>query len=125
MEKVRAQVKGLPASQWTENLYWSWLYTFHPLLVPKGPDSGYPSFMTNQAWTRKDLNAVLGSWTELKHDTILYAKQSSAVGTGAPPQPPKGYVEPEPDFYARVAALAAMTRDGLLARGLIAPPGDS
>ncbi len=122
MDKVRSQVQSLPESQWTENLYWSWLYTFQPLLPVKAPDSGYPSFMTNEAWARKDLNTVLGSWTELKHDTILYAKQSSAVGSAAPPQPPKGYVEPEPDFYARVAAMVAMARDGLLSRGLIVQP---
>jgi hypothetical protein len=125
MDKVRGQIKSLPQSQWTQNLYWSWLYTFLPLLPVKAPDSGFPSFMTNPAWARKDLNTVLGSWTELKHDTILYAKQSQGAGAGPPPQPPKGYVEPEPEFYARVAALVAMTRDGLLARGLIVQPSNS
>ena len=119
MQKVRGEIKNLPASQWTENLYWSWLYTFHPLLASKAPDSGYPSFMTNDAWTRKDLNTVLGSWTGLKHDTILYSKQVMAEMGGGPAELPKGYVEPEPEFYARVAALVAMTRDGLLSRGLI------
>ena len=122
MDKLRGEIQSLPQSQWTENLYWSWLYTFLPLLPAKAPDSGFPSFMTNQAWTQKDLNTVLGSWTELKHDTILYAKQAGAVGAGAPPQPPKGYVEPEPEFYARVAALVAVTRDGLLQRGLLVKP---
>jgi hypothetical protein len=119
MQKVRGEIKNLPASQWTENLYWSWLYTFHPSLASKAPDSGYPSFMTNDAWTRKDLNTVLGSWTELKHDTILYSKQVMAEMGGGPAELPRGYVEPEPEFYARVAALVAMTRDGLLSRGLI------
>ena len=75
MDKVRGQIGSLADSQWTENLYWSWLYSFRPLLEPKAANSGYPSFMTNQAWTRKDLNTVNGSYTELKHDTILYAKQ--------------------------------------------------
>ena len=75
--------------------------------------------MTNQAWTRKDLNTVLGSWTELKHDTLLYAKQVMAEMGGGPPEQIKGYVEPEPEFYARVAALIGMTRDGLLSRGLL------
>jgi hypothetical protein len=124
MEKVRGQIKSLPTSQWTENLYWSWLYTFRPLLAPKPADSGYPSFMTNDAWTRKNLNTVLGSWTELKHDTLLYAKQVMAEMGGGPPQITKGYVEPEPEFYARVAALVAMTRDGLLSRGLLEKPAD-
>jgi hypothetical protein len=124
MDKVRGQIKGLPTSQWTENLYWSWLYTFRPLLAPKAPDSGYPSFMTNDAWTRKGLNTVLGSWTELKHDTLLYAKQVMAEMGGGPPNLPKGYVEPEPEFYARIAALVAMTRDGLLSRGLLEKTAD-
>jgi hypothetical protein len=125
MEKVRGEINALPTSQWTENLYWSWLYTFRPLLVSKAPDSGYPSFMTNDAWTRKDLNTVLGSWTELKHDTILYAKQVMAEMGGGPAELPKGYVEPEPEFYARVAALVAMTRDGLESRGLIEKVGEN
>jgi hypothetical protein len=125
LEKVRGEIKNLPSSQWTENLYWSWLYTFRPLLVEKAPDSGYPSFMTNQAWTRKNLNTVLGSWTELKHDTLLYAKQVMAELGGGPPKMPKGYVEPEPEFYARVAALVGMTRDGLLARGLLEKSEDT
>ena len=34
--------------------------------------------------------------------------------------PPKGYVEPVPQFYARLAALTAMTREGLEDRGLLA-----
>jgi hypothetical protein len=36
------------------------------------------------------------------------------------PVPPKGYVEPVPGFYARLAALTAMTREGLGSRGLLA-----
>lgn len=125
MDKVRGEISKLPMSQWTENLYWSWLHTFRPLLEPKVQDSGYPSFMTNAAWTRKNLNTVLGSWTELKHDTLLYAKQVMAEMGGGPPDLPKGYVEPEPEFYARVAALVAMTRDGLESRGLIEKPNDT
>ncbi|HEX8599501.1 MAG TPA: DUF3160 domain-containing protein [Chloroflexia bacterium] len=125
LDKVRGRIGGLQTSQWTENLYWSWLYTFRPLLEPKAPDSGFPSFMTSDTWARKNLNTVLGSYTELKHDTILYAKQVMAEAGGGPPQVVKGYVEPEPEFYARIAALAAMTRDGLLSRGLLEKTEDA
>jgi hypothetical protein len=124
MNKVRGEIGSLADSQWTENLYWSWLYAFRPLLVTKAPNSGYPSFMTNQAWNRKDLNTVMGSWTELKHDTLLYAKQVMAEMGGGPPEQVKGYVEPEPEFYARVAALVGMTRDGLVSRGLLVKSTD-
>jgi hypothetical protein len=124
LNKVQGEISSLADSQWTQNLYWSWLYAFRPLLISKAPNSGYPSFMTNQAWTRKDLNTMLGSWTELKHDTILYAKQVMAEMGGGPPEQIKGYVEPEPDFYARVAALIGMTRDGLVSRGLLVKSTD-
>ncbi|MCJ7558407.1 MAG: DUF3160 domain-containing protein, partial [Gammaproteobacteria bacterium] len=114
MEKVRGWLAGLPVEDWTETLYNTWLYSFFPLLDV--PDEGYPSFMQSPAWVDKQMNAVLGSWAELKHDTILYAKQVYAeLGAGPPPPPPvppNGYVEPVPYFYARLAALTAMTRSG-------------
>ena len=76
--------------------------------------------MQTQAWTRKDLHTALGSWTELKHDTILYAKQVMAeMGGGGDEKPPHSYVEPNPEAYARLLALATMTRDGLQQRGLL------
>ena len=68
----------------------------------------------------KDLQTALSSWTELKHDTILYAKQVMAeMGGGPYSKPPQGYVEPNPEAYARLLALAEMTRDGLASRNLL------
>jgi hypothetical protein len=116
--KVKGQVAALGNDSWTQNLYWSWLYSFQPLIAPKG--SAYPPFIQTQAWLRKDLQTALGSWTELKHDTILYAKQVMAeMGGGGPDQPPHGYVEPDPEAYARLLALAQMTEDGLQSRNLL------
>ncbi len=118
MAKVRTEVAGLQTDSWTQNLYWSWLYSLQPLLTPK--DGRFPHFMQTQAWTRKDLHSALGSWTELKHDTILYAKQVMAeMGGGGLEEPPHSYVEPNPEAYARLLALATMTRDGLSQRGLL------
>jgi len=120
MEKLRGEFGQLPQEQWVENLYWSWLYALRPLLEVKG--EGYPVFMQNQGWVDKDLNSFLGSWTELRHDTILYAKQSYTMkATGMMPQPEaaKGYVEPQPEVYARLAALARQMRTGLEGRGLL------
>ena len=76
--------------------------------------------MRTSAWVDKDLNTSLGSWTELKHDTILYAKQVMAeMGGGGPEKPLHGYVEPNPEVYAKLLALSNMTFNGLKARGLI------
>ncbi|HWQ74487.1 MAG TPA: DUF3160 domain-containing protein [Syntrophomonas sp.] len=119
MSKMQQYVSSLSADTWHQNLYWGWLNTLQPLLgtVPEG----YPSFMRNQAWTRKSLSTYLGSWTELKHDTVLYAKQvyAEAGGGGDAKDDDRGYVEPNPKLYARLAALTAMTSDGLQSRGLL------
>lgn len=119
MDSLMRQFAALGADTWTQNLYWSWLYCLMALLNEKG--DGYPSFMKKQAWADKELNTSLGSWTELRHDTILYAKQSYALaGAMMPPrEQPKGYVEPNPELYGRLASLAGMTIDGLNSRGLL------
>lgn len=99
---------------WNKNLYWAQLYTLKPLLVSY--PEGYPTFMQTEAWEDKQLNTALASWTELRHDTILYAKQE--YFTGPPQVPPEekpvqGYVEPVPEFYARMLALTKMAHTGL------------
>ena len=124
MTKVRGEVQALQIDSWTQNLYWAWLYALQPLLTTKGVQ--YPPFMQTQAWARKDLQTALGSWTELKHDTILYAKQVMAeLGGGPEPEPPHGWVEPNPEAYARLLALARMTRAGLESRGLLSANTDA
>ena len=102
---------------WAQNLYWNWFYCLMPLLYAKG--TGYPFFMQTLAWSDKELMTALASWAELRHDTILYAKQSypPMLATAAPPgpvsKPVVGYVEPVPQFYARLVALTRMSIDGL------------
>jgi hypothetical protein len=118
-EALKAEFEALKAEDWTQNLYWGWLYCLLALLNEKG--DGYPTFMKQEAWVDKELNTSLGSWTELRHDTILYAKQSYTVLTSAimPTAEAKGYVEANPELYGRLASLAQMTYDGLQARELL------
>lgn len=103
---------------WTSNLYWGWLYALQSLLEP-APE-GYPSFMRNAAWADKSLHTSLASWAELRHDTILYGKQSGAeMGDGGEPAPYKGYVEPNLLFWNRLLQLTRQSREGLTARNLL------
>ena len=114
LAKLRQEFAGFSQADWNRNLYWSWLYALRPLLDSLGP--GYPTFMQSEAWQDKQLNTALASWAELRHDTILYAKQSYSMQTTSMPQQPRpvvGYVEPVPEFYARMLALTRMTRQGL------------
>ena len=119
MSKMQSYIASLPTENWTQNLYWGWLYQLRPLTDEK--PIGYPTFMQNLAWARKELNTFLGSWSELKHDTILYAKQTYAeLGGGGPEKKDdRGYVEPNPYVYARLTSLLKMTNEGLEVRGLL------
>jgi len=122
-QKLRQEVAGYTDKDWTKNVYVGWLHALKSLLEVK--QEGYPSFMRSQAWVDKQLNASLGSWAELRHDTILYAKQSVVAECGGeggqqkPPPPPKGYVEPEVLTYWRMGLLARQLRDGLQQRKLL------
>lgn len=119
MEKLRTVLSQAPVSAWSSSLYSGWLYTLTPLLEPKG--EGYPSFMTSTEWQKKSLETFAGSYTELKHDTVLYAKQVMAEMGGGPLEPvdDRGYVEPEAEVYRRFAQLADQTAQGLSGLGIL------
>lgn len=119
---VKQYMKSVEDTVWTSNLYWSWLNMLRPL-ASNADRTGQPFFMQNTAWTHKELNTFLGSWTELKHDTLLYAKQPMAErgGGGEAPPPPddRGYVEPNPELFGRLALLVQQTEEGLTRANLI------
>jgi len=120
--ELDSEFSNFSAADWNRNLYWSWLYSLQPLLKDYG--EGYPTFMQTNAWQDKELSTSLASWTELRHDTILYAKQSYTVLATSAMEPPEekpvvGYVEPVPDFYARLLALTRMTNQGLDEMGVL------
>lgn len=107
------------AEDWTQNAYWAWLNALRPLLASHG--EGWPVWMQTRAWQLKQLNTSMTSWAQLRHDTILYVKQSytpAVSGTGMPLEF-GGYVEPVPEFYHRLAFLSRYTRDGLNGFGLL------
>ncbi len=120
MDKAKAVVKKADEDGYrSRSLYGGWLYTLNPILIKKG--EGYPSFMTNDEWQKKSLESYLGSYTELKHDTVLYAKQVMAEMGGGDDTvyDDRGYVEPEPELYDRLYTLTKNTSDGLNKLGVI------
>jgi len=112
-DQLREEFEGLSEEDWNKNLYWSWLHALKPLLEEFG--EGYPTFMQTEAWRDKELTTALASWAELRHDTILYAKQSYTVEVLCEviKEPAIGYVEPVPRFYSGLLALTRMTMEGL------------
>lgn len=115
--KANRDFAAIKPATWTSNLYWGWLDCLRPLIasVPKG----YPSFMTGPAWSDCRINTALGSWAELRHDTILYGKQTTVECGGGPETIPTGYIEPNIPFYTRMAALIRSQREGLQQRKLL------
>jgi hypothetical protein len=119
LAKLRSEFAKLEAEDWNRNLYWSWLYALKTLTEERG--SGYQTYQQTDVWLDRQLNTALASWAALRHNTILYAKQSYTprhVGIESaepvPPQPlPKGFVEPLPSFYARILTTAKMAYRGL------------
>ena len=99
-DKLRTEFNGLTGEDWRENVYTGWLWSLKSLFEKEDYS---PSFMQKEAWGNKQLMTGLGSWTELRHDTILYAKAAGAErGDGYSGYKPTGYVEPVPEFYNRL-----------------------
>jgi len=124
--ELRELFRGFDRDDWHQNLYWSWLASLRTLLAPFG--AGYPSFMQTNAYADKALNTSIASWSQLRHDTILYVKQSYAMVGAAMPEPPPaeppGFVEPVPALYAELVALNAMTHNGLKELGVLSDEMD-
>ncbi|MCB2205326.1 DUF3160 domain-containing protein [bacterium] len=88
---------------WSASLYNSWLQGIRALNIPDETE-GLPEFMQTAAWWQQKMNTQLASWAQLRHDNLLYAKQSYTGGISC--SYPEGYVEPFPEFYERLSGFA-------------------
>lgn len=119
-DKLSSLISKYTVEDFGKNLYWGWMYALKALVSPYG--EGYPSFMTSTNWKLKELLTFLASYTELKHDTILYAKQVYAEMGGGPEImefDDRGFVEPNPELYNRMKSLVRLTIEGLAKRELL------
>jgi hypothetical protein len=88
---------------WEQSLYNTWMAAIRELNPPSS-SADLPYFMQTTAWHQEKLNTQLTSWAELRHDNILYGKQSYTGGTAC--SYPYTYIEPYPEFYARLQLFA-------------------
>ncbi len=103
LEAARRTVQAVPPTELDPTAYNHWLEALMELSVP-GVDDALPQVMRTATWHDRKLEAVLASWAELRHDTILIVEQSTG-GMGC--QYPLGYVEPVPGLYHSLAGAAA------------------
>jgi hypothetical protein len=103
---MRVLVDAHEQSYWDGSLGGMWMSSLRAL-SPNHPanGAGLPTAMRTEAWGRRILNTQLASWAELRHDTILYTKQSYTGGVGC--EFPDAYVDPYPEAFAHLSALAA------------------
>jgi hypothetical protein len=104
LASMRVLVEAHPTEYWDSSLYTDWLSMLRTL--SSAPDApGIPHIAATEPWARRILQTQLASWAELRHDTLLYAKQS--YGAGASCEYPDAYIDPYPDLFARLGSFAA------------------
>lgn len=117
-EENISTVKKMEDLDWQKNMYRGWLWMLKSYDQKFG--EGYPMFMRNDAWERKDLVSALGSFAELKHDTVLYGKAVMAeMGGGGDFEIPKSYVEPNVELYEKLNWLLEFTKVNLKNRDML------
>ncbi len=110
LENLTSTFGKLKESDWLASSYTAWIYTLASLVNLTYSDD-YPGFMQTLAWQDEKLNTALGSWAQLRHDTILYAKQTYIPGFIC--SYPEAFVEPNPTFYSRMLKLTERTIEAI------------
>jgi hypothetical protein len=103
---LTSKFNNLTEEEWTHSSYMAWIYSLQSLTNMEY-DASYPDFMRNLAWKDEKLNTALGSWAQLRHDTLLYAKQPYIPTFVC--SYPEAFVEPNPAFYSRMQQLSERT----------------
>lgn len=103
LDALRYLVDSYDDQFWEVSLYNVWLNAIRSL-NPSSSATNIPVFMKSAAWHQNKINTQLASWSQLRHDNLLYAKQSYTGATGC--IYPYSYIEPVPEFYARIADFA-------------------
>lgn len=82
----------------------TWLGALRELSPDGKRDAALPAPLASDAFGRRMLATQLASWAELRHDNLLYTKQSYTAELGC--EFPSAYIDPYPAFYAKLGAMA-------------------
>jgi len=126
LPQVRGELAAVSDEGWFTSMAAKQLHVISMLARPRGET--FPAFMRTEAFAAKNLESQLGSFTQLKHDTVLYAKQVYAeAGEGGLDDklPPvvKGLVQPDLPFWREIERLTRFAADGF-ARHKLFPDAD-
>lgn len=108
LDEARQLVDAHEPAFWAGSLYHAWLASLRAMSPPADlvAAPGIPAAVARtQPWARRVLNTQLASWAELRHDNLLYAKQSFTAALGC--EFPDAYVDPYPELWAALGRYAA------------------
>jgi len=104
LSAVRSLVDAHVEPYWQSSFYTSWLSALRTLSPAAAPPEDLPAVARSEAWGRRLLNTQLSSWAQLRHNNVLYVKQSYTSGAAC--EYPDAYVDPYPEFFQAIVALA-------------------
>lgn len=127
LQALASTFDRLGVASWEDSLYMRWLGALRTLSEPTTAEN-FPQAMRTRAWAMKSLNTQMASYSELKHDTLLYGKQPYANNFVC--EYPAGFVEPVTAFWRAMRTLAETAATALSAKDFSAqgeatatPPG--
>ncbi|TAL70418.1 MAG: DUF3160 domain-containing protein [Bacteroidetes bacterium] len=109
---LRYLIDSYDSDYWKLSFYNGWLNSIRTLNVPSiNNREKYPEFMQTAAWWQQKMNTQLASWAQLRHDNLLYAKQSysGSFGGSISDTNPDIYIEPIPEFYKVLSDISKFT----------------
>lgn len=118
MDSLQRQFGDFSSTAEPDNLYRRWIHLLRTVNQPA--PAGAAACMHTRPWEYKNLHTSLASWAQLRHDTILYGKQSGGTECGGGETPPRvvGYVEARPDVFGELITLQRATMDAVRRSGL-------
>lgn len=107
LASLRYLVDEYSSDFWQSSMYNAWLQAIRSLNPPV-ERLQMPQFMQTAAYWQSKMNTQLASWAQLRHDNLLYAKQSYSGGVIC--SYPFVYVEPFPQFYQNLKLYADLAK---------------
>lgn len=123
MRSLSTELQAQKPEDWYSSIGAVWFSLLSTLTAEYGP--GYPLYMQDLAFPAKQLETLMGAYTALKHDTILYEKPNYAeLGAGwyegEIPPVPKGFVEPNLPFWHALLHAVDYMAQGFATFGIFA-----
>ncbi|MFA4924963.1 MAG: DUF3160 domain-containing protein, partial [Ignavibacteriaceae bacterium] len=107
LASLRYLIDAYSEDFWKSSMYNAWLKGIRSL-NPPAERSALPPFMQTAAYWQSKMNTQLASWAQLRHDNLLYGKQSYTGGVIC--SYPFVYVEPFPQFYNNLKQYAEIAK---------------